>query len=392
MQIIQSLYALATGGLLLFASCGQPKQKAAEEPEHSNSAAYWPSSTPEAEGISAIALDSIHQDILAGSYGLIDHFMVVKNGKLVFDEHYDQDYETVAVQYDTTNFQYNYDHPAWHPYYNGTELHSMQSVTKSVTSMLLGIAVDEGLIPTLDTTIVAYFSKYEVDWSDPRKASITIEDLLTMRSGLLWDEDNYDETTNDCIVMELSDDWITYVLSHEMDTLPGTTFEYNSGASVLLGKIVREATGKRIDQWAEEKLFGPIGITEYYWKTTPRGEVDTEGGLYLSSHSLAKIGYLMLNKGTWEGQQVISEDWVTTSTMPVVDINEHTSYGYQWWVPVREGSETKIFAGNGYGGQFLFVSPENELITVFNGWNIHGNTEKSSYLAFQTRILPNLID
>ena len=168
--------------------------------------------------------------------------------------------------------------------------------------------------------------------------------------------------------------------------------------SVLLGKIVREATGMRLDAWAEEKLFRPIGIDEYYWKITPDGEVDSEGGLYLAPHDLARIGYLMLRGGEWDGQRVLSEDWVRASTAPVIpdlapdndDFNG--GYGYQWWVPVHENGEPIVFAANGYGGQFMHVAPEHDLIAVFNGWTLHEQPELSSWMAFQTRILPALTD
>ena len=152
-------------------------------------------------------------------------------------------------------------------------------------------------------------------------------------------------------------------------------------------------TGQRADQWTEEKLFQPIGIDDYYWKITPQGEVDTEGGLYLSTYDLARIGYLFLNEGMWDGKRIISKEWVDASISPVVeDIRPDndkpdTGYGYQWWVP-NTGDEATIFAGNGYGGQFLQVVPEYDLVVVFNGWNIHEKTELSSWRALQDRILP----
>ncbi len=350
---------------------------------------YWQSSTPEAEGIDPLVIDSIHREISNGTYGLVDRFLLIRNDKIVADYTYEQNYDSVMVQYDTTNFQYNYDHTAWHPYYQGTDLHTMQSVTKSVTSVLFGIAVDEGLIPGVDVLAMPYFADYNVNEYDELRRSMTLEDLLTMRSGIEWDEENYDEAHNSCILMELSDDWIQFVLSQPSDTIPGEQFEYNSGASVLLGKIVREATGKRIDKWAEEKLFGPLGI-DYYWKITPKGEVDTEGGLYLTTYGLAKIGQLMMNEGQWEGQQIVSKEWVAQSLKPSVRFNEVRGYGYQWWVPQYENGEMKIFAGNGYGGQFLFGVPEEDLIVVFNGWHHHGRPAKSTYRALQDRILPGL--
>ncbi|MDH3711929.1 MAG: beta-lactamase family protein [Cyclobacteriaceae bacterium] len=347
----------------------------------------WEQTSPEAAGIEPLVIDSIHQEILEGKYGLIDHFILIRKGKVVMDHHYEQDYQSVIEKYDTTNHQYNYDHVAWHPYYKDTNLHTLQSVTKSVTSILLGIAADQGKISEA-SPVMSHFAAYDFDRSDARKMNMSIKDLLTMRSGIEWDEENYNEANNSCILMENSQDWIQFVLNHPMDATPGSSFEYNSGASVLLGKIVREITGKRIDHWAEEKLFGPLGIEDYYWKFTPKGEIDTEGGLYLSAHDLARIGHLMLQKGKWGDQQILSEDWVDKSIQPTVAFGEERGYGYQWWVPKHMEGKAEIFAGNGYGGQFLMVVPRYELVLVFNGWNIHDQPEKSTWRVLQERILP----
>jgi CubicO group peptidase (beta-lactamase class C family) len=224
---------------------------------------------------------------------------------------------------------------------------------------------------------------------------MTLEDMLTMRSGIDWNEMiSYDDATNSCIQMEASDGWIRFVLDHPMREDPGTVFDYNSGVSVLLGKIVGVATGQRVDRWTEERLFNPIGITEYYWKTTPDGEVDTEGGLYLSAHDLARIAYLFLRGGVWDGEQIISKEWVEASTAPVVpdtrpdNGRQDTGYGYQWWVPQHEGGSTIVFSGRGYGEQYPLVVPEHDIVVVFNGWNIHGGGERSTYTALWERILP----
>jgi len=186
------------------------------------------------------------------------------------------------------------------------------------------------------------------------------------------------------------------VLSKPMDTMSGTRFVYNGGGTVLLGKIVRTITGKRIDDWAEEKLFEPLGITEYYWKETPNGEIDTEGGLYLKAEDLAKIGSLFLNKGKWNDNQIVSGSWVTTSTSPQIkdvkpEWRSNMGYGYQWWIPEYTfDGKTSIYGGNGYGGQYLMIAPEYNLIIVFNGWNINDEPEKSTWGVLQNRIIPAL--
>ncbi len=258
----------------------------------------WPTSTPAAEGIDPLAIDSLVADLESGVYGLVDAFMLIRNGRVVADHRFTNDYETIAAQYDTTNYQYNYDHPDWHPYLRDTELHTLQSVTKSVTSAAFGIAIDKGLLSGVEAPAMSFFEAYAPYTTDARKETTSVEDLLTMRSGLYWvTAGGYDSELHSTVVLEASDDWIRFILEQPTDTIPGTRYEYNDGASVLLGKILREATGQRADAWAKEHLFDPIGITDFYWKITPDGEADTEGGLYLSTESLARIGYLFLRGG-----------------------------------------------------------------------------------------------
>ena len=350
----------------------------------------WPVSTPEAEGVDPAAIDSLVADIDAGRYGLIDHFLLIRNGRVIADHRWDHSAryaELLTEQDDTAEHQYNYDHPAWHPYYRDTDLHSLQSVTKSVMSVAFGIAVDAGHIAGVDAAAWPFLEEYGPDLTDPRRAAATIEDFLTMRSGIEWARpgQTYEDETHPTVVLEASDAWVDYVVGRPVAAEPGTRFDYNDGVSVLLGRILREATGRRIDMWAAEHLFEPIGIHEYQWKITPGGEADSEGGLYLATHDLARIGYLMLHGGEWDGRQIVSREWVEASTSPVVT---EPGYGYQWWIPSHENGKTLIFAANGYGGQFLHVVPEHDLISVFNGWTLHQRTGMSSWLALQRRILP----
>ncbi|MFL0351988.1 serine hydrolase domain-containing protein [Xanthomarina sp. GH4-25] len=342
-------------------------------------------------------IDSINSEINNGDYGLIDRFMVIQNDQILADFKYEQDYETIVQKYDTTNHQYNFNSIDWHPYYKKSELHTLQSVTKSITSILFGIALDLNKEYNVSNKAMPLLNNTNIDLKDERKQNIAIEDLLTMRSGLQWNEEtDHNDTTNDCFRLESSNNWIEYVLSKPMDTIPGTRFVYNGGGTVLLGKIISTITGKRIDQWAEEKLFEPLGITEYYWKETPDGEIDTEGGLYLKAEDLAKIGSLFLNKGKWNNTQIVSESWVLTSTSPLIkdvkpEWRRDMGYGYQWWIPeYTDTGKSKIYGGNGYGGQYLMMAPEYNLIIVFNGWNINYEPEKSTWRVLQDRIIPTL--
>jgi len=243
--------------------------------------------------------------------------------------------------------------------------------------------------------VMQFFGDYGPDVSDPRKDAITLEDMLTMRTGIAWrTEGGYGTGEHSTDMLEASDTWIQYVIDQPMDTTPGSHFEYNDGVSVLLGKILRQATGMRADEWARERLFAPIGITEFFWKITPDGEADTEGGLYLRNTDLARIGYLFLRGGEWNGERILSEEWVAASISPIVaDVNpsndrDDPGYGYQWWILEAEDGRATVFAGNGYGGQFVMVAPNYDIVVVFNGWNIHGGGHRSTWRALQERILP----
>ncbi len=376
--------------LLLLQQCKPKPEKTSEIIYPGES---WAVSTPEVEGLNASVIDAIHADITNGKYGLIDEFLVIRHGKVVANHHYAQNYDSIAAHYDTTNWMFNYDHPEWHPYHQRSNLHSLQSVTKSINAVALGIAIDEGHLGGVDIHPMELFQGYTQDFTDPRRKAITLEDLLTMRSGINWNEAApYESDENSCIIMEKSDAWVQYVLSRPMREDPGTFWDYNSGVSVLLGKLVSLSTGTRVDKWTEEKLFKPLGIKNYFWKPTADHEVDTEGGLYLSAEDLARIGYLFLHKGKWNDRQIISEQWVAQSIKPTVgdikpgDSTSDSGYGYQWWVP---STEPFIFACNGYGGQFLMVAPEYDLIVVFNGWNIHYHDYPlSSFDALKDRIIP----
>lgn len=347
-----------------------------------NNSFKWTVSSLGNEGIDSIKIDSIHKEISSGEYGLVDHLLIIRNGNLIFDKHYKNNYDSIAQLYDTTNFQYNYDHPDWHPYYKGSDLHTLQSCTKSITSLLVGIAIDEGLIPNTDMKVMELFDSYDTLQEDTLKNDITLQDLLTMRGGFKWDETTipYSDPKNSCYILESKDNWLDYILQLPMDTIPGTKFIYNGGITVLLGEIIRIKTGMRIDKWAEEKLFKPMDITEYYWKLSPNSEVDAEGGLYLSIYDFAKIGQLILNKGVWQGKRIISEKWVQESTSKFVEPGVYPEwYGYQWWIWHPHQDDYQIISALGFGGQYLFIDHENNLLNVINRWNIHGSSEKSPF-------------
>lgn len=349
--------------------------------------AGWPSSTPEAEGLDAATLAALDQEFASGSRGQITGVLVIRHGRVVFDKAYPHDFDKMFEGRDPVRGPYNYYDPEWHPFYQHGRLHTMQSVSKSVTSALVGIAIGRGELPQVETTIAPLFEEFRLPDADPRRADLTLEHVLTMTTGIKWDESTvtYTDPANSCANMEKSPDWIQFVLNQPMAQAPGAGFVYNSGATELLSYLIKKGTGRQAHEYAAEHLFKPLGITDTYWKITPTGLADTEGGLYLTARDLAKIGYLYLHDGVWDGQRLLPEGWVQASTSPRVDtrpgVERSRKYGYQWWV-LPYGTDGKhAWAALGYGGQRLIVVPEHDLIAVFTGWNIYESPELAPYEA-----------
>ncbi|HET7293449.1 MAG TPA: serine hydrolase [Vicinamibacteria bacterium] len=339
----------------------------------------WPRSTPEAEGLDGRRLEAFDAELRKGDHGYVDSLLVIRHGRIVFEQSYAHDYARLfdAKRHGPRGI-YNYYDDAWHPFYRGTRLHTMQSVSKSVTSLLVGIAIGSGRLAGVDAPAGRYLQGFRTS-GDARQARLSVKHLLTMTAGIAWDETTVDYTDpkNTCAAMEASQDWVQFVLDQPMAEEPGKRFVYNSGATQLLAEVLRQATGAKPDDFARERLFGPLGITDFYWKRIPNGLPDTEGGLYLSPRDLARLGRLMLADGTWEGRRILPEGWVRESTTAYVaaseDPKQPIDYGYKWWlVPARDG-RPRVIAALGYGGQRLLVVPELDLIAVFTGWNIYGD-------------------
>ncbi|HET9372512.1 MAG TPA: serine hydrolase [Vicinamibacterales bacterium] len=344
----------------------------------------WARSTPAAEQLDPAPLAAIARDIGAGVYGNIDRVFVTRHGRAVVDDTYPRDYAAISRGRKTAigcgdgcadasaMHQYNYFHPDWHPYHQGRRVHTLQSVTKSIAATVVGIAVGRGDVSGFDRPFLPYFADKDLTRVDARLRRATLDDLLTMRSGIEWHEqDRPLDETNTTIQLEASRDWIQFTLDQPMDADPGTKWAYNSGGSHLMSGIIRSATGRFIDDYADEHLFRPIGIREFHWKRTPTGHPDTEGGLYLAAEDLARIGYLYLRDGRWDGRRVLPADWVRRATSRhVTKVGPSWDYGYQWWITSRQN--TDVWAGRGFGGQLLIVIPSRDAVAVVNAWNVFG--------------------
>ncbi len=349
----------------------------------------WPKAEPKAVGLGAAKLAAFDADLASGSYGLVDSMLVIRCGKQAYERSYPHDYgkiygdraKTAGPLNHTVNGEYNYFSPEFHPYYKHRDVHTMQSVSKTVTSVTIGAAMQRKEFNVdLDTPILKYFDGYKIANVDDRKRRITLRHLLTMTAGLEWHEDlAYDDPKNSADVMEAQHDWVQYVIDQPMVSEPGKEFVYSSGVSQLLSHIFKQVTGKTVDEYAKANVFKPLGM-DYYWKHSPTGLPDTEGGLYLAPRDLAKIGALYLNGGKWNGTQIVPQEWVKLSVTPHVQVAEEGwKYGFQWWLGPHGKPERLAWAARGFGGQELLVVPEYNTIAVFTGWSILPSTEGKRY-------------
>ena len=347
----------------------------------------WPVSAPSAVGLDAAALEALDADLASGKYGLVDSMLVIRCGRQAFERSYTHDYDKIygerARKTGPLNHDlhgpYNYFSTQFHPYYKHSDLHTMQSVSKTFTSITMGVAMQRGDFRVdLDVPILRYFDGYKIANLDDRKRRITLRNLLTMSSGLEWHEDlAYDDPKNSADVMEATSDWVQYVIDQKMVSEPGTVFVYSSGGTELLAYIFKKVTGRNVDEYAGEYLFQPLGM-HYFWKHTPMGLPDTEGGLYVASRDLARIGSLFLQGGVWEGKQIVPADWIKQSVAPAISTGRGGwKYGFQWWlVPYGKAGEKLAWSARGFGGQQLILVPDYDLIVVFTGWDILPSSEK----------------
>jgi CubicO group peptidase (beta-lactamase class C family) len=305
----------------------------------------WASSAPEEQGINSTLLAAVY-DHVRDSDADIRSLLVVRHGYLVAEEYF------TPQLYDVNN------------------THILFSVTKSVVSSLIGIAIDHGFIDNTSQLLLDFFPDRTIANLSAWKEAITLEDVLMMRSGFAWDENGY-ETYNDFFRMRDSPDWAQYVLDRPMAYEPGSTFYYNSGNSHLLATIINVTTGMTPLAFADQYLFGPLGITQRAWTIDPQGVNFGGSNLALRPRDMAKFGLLFINNGTWDDQQVVSSDWVNRSSNGPATSYPTISYGYQWWID----DYNDWYSARGYNGQFIYVIEEHDIVVVFSSDNEDGPYE-----------------
>ena len=345
----------------------------------------WQTASPKSAGLDEKALAAFDAELASGKFGNVDSFTIIRHGKLVFDKRYTRDYATIygaeakkqgPLNPHDPSGPYNYYNPWWHPWLQQGDLHTLQSVSKTITSIIIGVARNRKEFPDLDTPVMNFFDASKVANLDDRKRRMTIRHLLTMSAGLDWNESlPYSDPNNTGTQMEASTDWVEYTINRPMAHEPGKEFHYNSGATQILAHIFRVATGMDIEEYAVRKLFAPLGIKQHYWKRTPSGLVDAEGGVYLRPRDLAKLWYMFMKNGAWEGKQIVSPEWVKESITPAFDLTPAGTpgpkYGLKWWLyPYGKDNSKLVWAGSGFGGQRPMAFPELDMVIVYTGWDI----------------------
>jgi CubicO group peptidase (beta-lactamase class C family) len=259
-------------------------------------------------------------------------------------------------------------HIVWEEYRNGyhsERSQDIQSVTKSFSSTLIGIAIRLGLIQDVQQRMVDLFADYAIANMDARKERITLEHLLTMSEGMDWHEHDYpySDPRNTLGQMWTSKDAVQHVLDRPMAREPGESWAYNSGTSILLGGIIEQVSGGDVALFADEHLFRPIGIEGFWWARTTGGHYLTDGGLHILPRDMARLGYLMLHHGTWDGKEIVSADWVAGATREHHMTEWGDGYGYQWWI----APSSQVYRATGHYGQMICVVPEADMVVVFTG-------------------------
>jgi len=357
-------------GLLLAATallvgCWQSRASTYEYTVPEKTRDGWETAALSDEKLDAGLIRDLFGRIGDNSYKNISSVIVVMNGRLVIEEYFPRQdvlgnrrsraLKRVAPQ-------------------------QLYSATKSVTSILIGLAIERHLISDVEAKISGFFPAYADIFANTEKDKLRLKDLLTMSAGMSWDEWTYPyaDARNDALKTLLSDDPVRYILERPLVAPPGTKFTYNTGISIVLGEIIYKVSGLRADKFAERYLFDPLGISDYYWAKVPDDLVETGGGLFLRPRDMAKLGYLFLNGGRWQGKQIIGEKWIKESTKNQTGsiqlpawVQAADGYGYQWWLGSLKvlTQEIRFYGARGRAGQFILVFPEQQMVAVFTGLN-----------------------
>jgi CubicO group peptidase (beta-lactamase class C family) len=301
-------------------------------------------------------LREMMQKIIGGTYQNVHSVLIIKDGKLVFEQYF---------------YQYTKD-----------SVQELRSATKSIFSALTGIAIDKGLIKSIKETALSFFPEYTLSNMSNGKKRITVENLLTQQTGLDCDISNGQSAGNET-VMDYSDDWVKFTLDLPMIDTPGGKGLYCSGNPVTLGRIVEKTAGVPLLQFATRNLFEPLGFKNYKWNFKPdKSNAEDYCQVYLTPREMSKFGLLYLDKGGWNGKQIVSSDWVRQS-FEKHSVIQGVDYGYLWWLKYLDAGGVRYYSkgAQGNGGQRIFVFPEENMVTVITGGNYNSQSPSDELVS-----------
>lgn len=350
----------------------------------------WTIAHASTQGVDTEALEAMMDAVLAGDFDVIDSIAIVRGGELVFDE----TIRTTLADNDADVGN------------TVLAMHAQFSVSKSITSLVVGIAIDAGHIASVDVPYLGLFPYTDYENWDERKNDITLEHVLTMQLGLQWNEFDppYSSPDNRWNRFYFNEhDFAKALLDLPMAADPGTEFAYNTAATVSLGQAVENSVPLMLDDFGISELFFPLGITEIEVTRTPTGLANGGGGFYLRTRDAAKFGQLLLNEGSWNGEPIVSSDWLAASLTPQTEIAwanpddwdwQVTGYGYQWWTGFYEhGTEiVDTWVAWGYGGQWVVAMPSLDLVVAVNSNGYDGGDAalNQAHRLIREHVLPAL--
>jgi CubicO group peptidase (beta-lactamase class C family) len=336
----------------------------------------WKVAAPEEMGLDAAQLCAMGKRFEGWAEANAHAIVVARHGALVYERYFAGPDEV-------------WGNPIGTVIYDAEKRHDLRSITKSVTSLVVGIAYDRGWLKDLDASIFSFLPEY-ADLRTPEKQRITPRHLLTMSSGLAWDESlPYANPANSERPMDAAGDPYRYVLEQPVARPAGAVYNYCGCSAALLEAIVQKTANRPLEILAKEMLFDPLGISDVEWLRFSNGDVLGHGGLRLRARDLAKLGQLVLNRGSWNGRQIVSTAWIDQSVTPQINGEGIFFYGYQWWLgrSLIARKEIDWIAGVGYGGQRLYIVPSRGLVVaVYSG--AYGKPQLVGNVALNQYILP----
>ncbi len=346
---------------LLFSSCFVGEETPPDQE-------VWNYALPSEVGMSDALLLNLDTITSFGTFDPVRSMIIIKDDQLVFEN-----------------------------YYAGDDRNTVRSLLRSspiITILAIGIVFDEGLLPRLDIPIQSVLdTEYDdIFAANALKRGITIEHLLTHRSGFSWNESitSLQNPSNDLNILLSTPDMVRFVLEKDMEAAPGVRFNYNTGTAIVLAKIVEQVSGQPFTEFVEERIFGPMGITDYTLTTDPRGNVNAATGLSLRTLDVTKIGYLYLKEGLWQNERIVSSQWIQTLSTPQSIITNNVNYGYFWqvfsdnitFIPLFQPNDTYFFS------QHIYINPSQNLLITFSTENIALGIVNNSMFLYSEVVRP----